>query len=61
MIEMFVLIGWIGGGYSGGTVNHEFYTLEACENAKAMYIEMNKVPEREGRYWDDSWLECVLK
>jgi hypothetical protein len=61
MLEVFVLIGWIDGHRSGGVVAQEFFSLQTCEAAKSLYIEMHSVKGKEDRWSDDSWVECVKK
>lgn len=62
MIEVFVLIGWIGGYKSGGVINQEFNSLASCEAAKTMFVEMHAIhPKNERAYSSDSWVECVKK
>jgi hypothetical protein len=63
MIEIFVLIGWIAETKAGGTVSHEFFSLDTCEAAKAKYVEMHELESDGwvGGQFSGSWLECVKK
>lgn len=61
MIEVFVLIGWIDGHRSGGIVGQEFNSLETCEAAKAMYVQMHEIPDVKDRWYSSSWVDCVKK
>lgn len=61
MIEVFVLIGWIDGTYAGSVVAQEFLSIETCEAAKTMYIQMHNIQPAEDRWPDSSWVDCVKK
>ncbi len=61
MIEVFVLIGWIDGVRAGGVVNQEFFSLETCEAAKAIYVQMHEIPDVKDRRSTSSWVDCVKK
>ena len=61
MIEVFVLIGWIGTNHTGAIIGQEFNSLETCETAKTLYVEKHDLENPAWNIFQHSWVECVKK